>query len=92
MNDDCHEDYKGFEFEVNKGDILAIGGVSSFIADKDFDPLVGFINSQGRSCIRVKRKKSKTQKTTQSTEENLPFSTSLMATLNSELFGEEQME
>lgn len=26
--------------------------------DKDFDPLVGFINSQNRSCIRVKRKKN----------------------------------
>lgn len=26
--------------------------------DKDFDPLVGFINSQNRSCIRVKRKKT----------------------------------
>lgn len=30
--------------------------------DKDFDPLVGFINSQNRSCIRVKRKKTAAEK------------------------------
>lgn len=30
--------------------------------DKDFDPLVGFINSQNRSCIRVKRKKTEEER------------------------------
>jgi len=36
--------------------------------DKDFDPLVGFINSQGRSCIRVKRKKTKAERTVKQPE------------------------
>ena len=30
--------------------------------DNDFDPLISFINSQGRNCIRVKRKKTKEEK------------------------------
>jgi len=30
--------------------------------DKDFDPIVNFINNCGRSCLRVKRKKNKTEK------------------------------
>lgn len=45
VNDDCHEDYNGFEFEVSRGDILAMGGVTSFIADKNFDPLKPVISS-----------------------------------------------
>ncbi|MEL6863999.1 MAG: PIN domain-containing protein [Bacteroidota bacterium] len=30
--------------------------------DKAFDPLVNFINAEGRSCLRVKRKKTKEEK------------------------------
>ena len=36
---DCHPDYEGTAFDVEKGDVLAAGGFSSFIAEKDFDPL-----------------------------------------------------
>ncbi len=36
---DCHPDYEGTAFDVEKGDVLATGGFSSFIAVKDFDPL-----------------------------------------------------
>jgi hypothetical protein len=32
--------------------------------DKDFDPLVGFINAQNRNCIRVKRKKTAEERKT----------------------------
>ena len=35
--------------------------------DKDFDPLVGFINSQNRNCIRVKRKKTPEERSRKST-------------------------
>ena len=31
--------------------------------DEDFDPLVNFINSEGRSCVRVKRKENSTYET-----------------------------
>lgn len=36
---DPHPDYKGAAFDIEAGDILAIGGYSSFIAEKNFDPL-----------------------------------------------------
>ncbi len=36
---DCHSDYEGTAFDVEKGDVLAAGGFCSFIAEKDFDPL-----------------------------------------------------
>lgn len=35
----CHPDYDGFKFEIGPGDVLAVGGFTSFIAEKDFDPL-----------------------------------------------------
>lgn len=34
-----HPDYEGAKFDVDAGDVLAIGGYSSFIALKSFDPL-----------------------------------------------------
>jgi hypothetical protein len=36
---ECHPDYAGASFDIEKGDILATGGSCSFIAEKDFDPL-----------------------------------------------------
>lgn len=36
---ECHSDYEGFAFEIEKGEILAVGGSCSFIAEKSFDPL-----------------------------------------------------
>jgi hypothetical protein len=36
---DPHPDYNEIRFDVEKGDVLAIGGFCSFIAEKDFDPL-----------------------------------------------------
>ena len=33
-NTRAHTDYKGFKFSVNKGDVLSVGGSSSFVADK----------------------------------------------------------
>ncbi len=44
--------------------------------DKTFDPLISFINNQGRSCLRVKRKKEKTGKAGKSTtaKKDIPFS------------------
>lgn len=36
---DCHPDYKGLSFEIEKGDVLAFGGGCSFVAEKGFDPL-----------------------------------------------------
>lgn len=35
----CNKDYTDLIFDLNKGDILAVGGQSSFIAEKGFDPL-----------------------------------------------------
>jgi len=35
---DCHPDYEGFSFEIESGDVLALGGGCSFIAEKSFDP------------------------------------------------------
>ena len=37
--DDCHADYEGISFEIEKGDVLAVGGYCAFIAEKNFDPL-----------------------------------------------------
>lgn len=34
-----HPDYDGSTFDIEAGDVLAIGGQASFIADKSFDPL-----------------------------------------------------
>lgn len=36
---DPHADYEGSEFDIDAGDVLAVGGYSSFIAEKAFDPL-----------------------------------------------------
>jgi hypothetical protein len=36
--------------------------------DLDFDPLINFINEQGRSCVRVKRKENKPDEFVMSTE------------------------
>lgn len=36
---DCHPDYKGISFDIEKGDILAVGGYAAFSAEKAFDPL-----------------------------------------------------
>jgi len=36
---ECHPDYMGATFEIEEGDVLAIGGSCSFIAEKTFDPL-----------------------------------------------------
>ncbi|MDP3758482.1 MAG: hypothetical protein Q8Q86_02085 [Candidatus Daviesbacteria bacterium] len=37
--EECHPDYKGVGFDIEKGDVLAVGGYCSFIAEKSFDPL-----------------------------------------------------
>ncbi len=34
-----HPDYDGAAFDVDNGDVIAVGGSSSFMADKAFDPL-----------------------------------------------------
>jgi len=34
-----HSDYAGAKFDIEQGDILAVGGFCSFIAEKSFDPL-----------------------------------------------------
>jgi len=34
-----HPDYEGARFDVEAGDVLAVGGYCSFIAEKNFDPL-----------------------------------------------------
>lgn len=36
---ECHPDYERASFDIEKGDVLAIGGYCSFIAEKNFDPL-----------------------------------------------------
>lgn len=41
----CHPDYEGFSFNIEPGDILAVGGFTSFIAEKDFDPMRPSISS-----------------------------------------------
>lgn len=34
-----HSDYGNCTFSISRGDVLAIGGETSFVADKDFDPM-----------------------------------------------------
>lgn len=41
----CHPDYKDFKFEVGSGDVLALGGYTSFIAEKEFDPMQPAVSS-----------------------------------------------
>ncbi len=41
----CHPDYKGFSFDINPGDVLGVGGYTSFIAEKEFDPLRPSVSS-----------------------------------------------
>ena len=40
-----HPDYSGFGFDIEKGDVLAVGGSTSFIAEKTFDPLRAPVDS-----------------------------------------------
>lgn len=40
-----HSDYNDFKFDIDKGDILAFGGMISFIAEKEFDPLRPAVSS-----------------------------------------------
>jgi hypothetical protein len=46
-----HEDLQGDPFRIESGDILALGGTASFIADKEFDPM----RSPAASFIKVQR-------------------------------------
>jgi hypothetical protein len=41
----CHPDYEGFTSDVGPGDVLALGGFTSFIAEKDFDPMQPAVSS-----------------------------------------------
>lgn len=43
--DGCHDDYGEFKFNISKGDVLALGGATSFSADKEFDPLKPAVSS-----------------------------------------------
>lgn len=36
---ECHPDYESLAFDIEAGDVLAVGGYCSFIAEKNFDPL-----------------------------------------------------
>lgn len=36
---ECHPDYGNSSFDIEAGDVLAFGGYTSFIAEKNFDPL-----------------------------------------------------
>ncbi|QSQ11214.1 hypothetical protein [Myxococcus landrumensis] len=40
-----HPDYGDAAFSINQGDVLALGETMAFMADKDFDPLAGAVNS-----------------------------------------------
>lgn len=42
---DCHPDYAGLSFPIEKADILADGGEGIFIAEKQFDPLNAPVSS-----------------------------------------------
>lgn len=44
-NADSNKDYEGITFDLSKGDVLACGGQSSFIAEKGFDPLRPVVSS-----------------------------------------------
>ncbi|HYD93224.1 MAG TPA: hypothetical protein VEB18_02080 [Candidatus Paceibacterota bacterium] len=43
--DGSHPDYEGFPFDIGAGDVLALGGHTSFIAEKDFDPMRPAVSS-----------------------------------------------
>ncbi len=43
--DGLHPDYAGETFSVERGDVLALGGTTSFTADKTYDPLNAPIDS-----------------------------------------------
>lgn len=43
--DGSHPDYDGFPFEIGAGDVLALGGHTTFIAEKDFDPMRPSVSS-----------------------------------------------
>jgi hypothetical protein len=45
--------FEGTSFTINKGDVLAFGGTTSFIADKEFDPLKAPVSS----FIKVREEK-----------------------------------
>lgn len=45
MPEGCHPDYKEFSFEIGIGDVLAVGGFTSFIPEKEFDPLKPSVSS-----------------------------------------------
>jgi hypothetical protein len=40
-----HPDYGEAAFSINRGDVLALGATMVFMADKEFDPLAGAVNS-----------------------------------------------
>ena len=56
LPDGSHPDYKGLSFDISPGDVLAVGGYTSFVAEKDFDPLrpsvSSFITIDGRKDKR----------------------------------------
>lgn len=52
-----HPDYAGFGFDIEKGDVLALGGSTSFIAEKTFDPLRAPVDS----LFRIKPGKNLTE-------------------------------
>jgi hypothetical protein len=52
-----HPDYAGFEFYVENGDVLAVGPITSFIAEKSFDPL----RAPVASLFRIKPGKNATE-------------------------------
>jgi hypothetical protein len=43
--DGSHPDYEGFSLDIGAGDVLALGGYTSFIAEKDFDPMRPAVSS-----------------------------------------------
>lgn len=43
--DGSHPDYEGFALDIGAGDVLALGGYTSFIAEKDFDPMRPAVSS-----------------------------------------------
>jgi len=46
-----HSDYAGYEFDIQPGDILALGGVLEFDVEKDYDPMSPPLGS----CFRIVR-------------------------------------
>ena len=55
--DGMHEDYEGIVFSIERGDVVAVGGTVSFIAEKTFDPL----RAPYSSLFRIKKGKIKGQ-------------------------------